>query len=309
MNASAEPVAPADVRTRRLAYAAIATAAVLWGASFLLGKLALAEVPPSYLILYRFVLASAVMLPFVRWSRLAWSRPTVWLVLACALVAGPLMFLVQFEGLSRTTASSAALLVAAAPPMLALAAAFFDGERPTRLAWTAIGLATVGAVLLVGRPGPGRTLLGDALVFVSMIAAVGWTLLARRLSRRIGALAATALQFAAGAVILVPIAWALEGPPPLALTGGTWASVLALGLACTAVTFGLWNWGLLHVEAARGGVLGNLEPLIGAVLGVVFLGDVLGPFSLAGGALLLAAAVLVTRPVHPKALKPGGTVL
>lgn len=302
MNASAEP---ADVRTRRLAYAALATAAVLWGASFLLGKLALAEVPPSYLILYRFVLASAVMLPFVCWGRLAWSRSTAGLVLVCALVSGPLMFLVQFEGLARTTASSAALLVAAAPPMLALAAAAFDGERPTRLAWVAIGLATVGAVLLVGRPGPGRTLLGDALVFVSMIAAVAWTLLARRLSRRIGALAATALQFAAGAVILVPIAWAMEGPPPVELSDGAWAAVLALGIACTAVTFGLWNWGMLRVEAARGGVVGNLEPLIGAALGVIFLGEVLGPFSIAGGVLLLAAAVLVTRPVHPKPARPG----
>lgn len=291
---------PADVRTRRLAYAALAAAAGLWGASFLLGKLALAEVPPSYLILYRFVLASLVMLPFVRWKRLAWSRETGWLVVACAVVAGPFMFLIQFEGLARTTASSAALLVAAAPPMLALAAAAFDGERPTRLAWFAIGLATVGAVLLVGRPGPGRTLLGDALVFVSIVAAVGWTLLARRLSRRLGAFAATAIQFAAGAVILVPIAWAMDGAPPVALSAGVWAAVLALGVACTAVTFGLWNWGMLRVEAARGGVVGNLEPLIGSVLGVVFLGEVLGPFSIAGGVLLVVAAVLVTRPVHPK---------
>ncbi len=309
MDASADSAPIADVRTRRLAYAALATAAVLWGASFLLGKLALAEVPPSYLILYRFVLASAVMLPFVRWKRLAWSRPTVGLIFLCALVAGPLMFLVQFEGLARTTASSAALLVAAAPPMLALAAAVFDGERPTRLAWFAIGLATVGAVLLVGRPGPGRTLLGDGLVLASMVAAVTWTLLARRLSRRIGALAATALQFAAGVFVLVPIAWAMEGPPPVTLSAGAWAAVLALGIVCTAVTFGLWNWGMMRVEAARGGVVGNLEPLIGSLLGVVFLGEVLGPFSLAGGVLLIVAAVLVTRPVHPKALKPGETAL
>ncbi len=45
------------------AYAALAGAAVLWGASFPLGKLALAEVPPSYLILYRFALAALVMGP------------------------------------------------------------------------------------------------------------------------------------------------------------------------------------------------------------------------------------------------------
>ena len=292
----AADLAPADRRTRRLAYAALAAAAVLWGASFPLGKVALAEVTPGYLILYRFALASTAMLPFIRWRQLRWTRETVRLIVLCAVVAGPFMFLVQFEGLERTTASSAALLVATAPPMLALAAAFFDGERPGRLVWLAIAISVVGAVLLVGKSGPGRTLWGDTLVFVSIVAAVAWTLLARRLSRQIGALAATALQFALGIAIVAPIAFALDGPPNLDISTGTLAAVLTLGIACTAVTFGLWNWGLLHVEAARGGVFGNLEPLVGAGLGVVFLGDVLGPTALIGGALLVAAAILATLP-------------
>ncbi len=95
----------------------------------------------------------------------------------------------------------------------------------------------------------------------------------------------------------------MNGPPNLSLSTGGLAAILALGIGCTAVTFGLWNWGLLHVEAARGGVFGNLEPLVGAGLGVAFLGDVLGPFSLAGGVLLLVAAFLVTRPARvPAAL-------
>ena len=292
--------AASDRHTRRLAYAALAAAAVLWGASFPLGKVALAEVAPGYLILYRFVLASALMLPFLRWRHLRWTRETVGLIALCAVVAGPFMFLVQFEGLERTTASSAALLVATAPPMLALAAAFFDGERPGPLVWSAIAVSVVGAVLLVGKSGPGRTLLGDTLVFVSIAAAVVWTLLARRLSRQIGALAATALQFALGIAIVAPLAFALDGPPNLDVSAGTLAAVLALGVACTTVTFGLWNWGLLRVEAARGGVFGNLEPLVGAALGVAFLGDVLGPTALLGGVLLVAAAILVTLP-RPRA--------
>lgn len=288
--------AASDARARRLAYAALAIAAALWGASFPLGKLALAEVSPPYLILYRFALASAVMLPFVKWRSLDWSWETVRLTVWCAVVAGPLMFLVQFEGLERTTASSAALLVATAPPMLALAASFFDGERPGRTVWLAIALSVVGAALLVGKSGPGRTLLGDGLVFVSIVAAVAWTLIVRRLARRVGALAATALQFAVGLLILGPVALAMEGPPNLDVSPGAVAAILTLGLACTAVTFGLWNWGLLRVDASRGGVFGNLEPLVGAGLGVAFLGDVLGPYALAGGVLLLAAAFLVTRP-------------
>ncbi len=165
------------------AYAALAAAAVLWGASFPLGKLALAEVPPSWLILYRFALASAVMLPFVGWRRLRWDRGTAGLVLACALVAGPFMFLLQFEGLARTTASSAALLVATAPPMLALAATWFDGERPGPMTWAAVALSALGAMLLVGQPGPGRTLLGEVLgawALVGGVLLLGASVLATR---------------------------------------------------------------------------------------------------------------------------------
>ena len=86
-----------------------------------------------------------------------------------------------------------------------------------------------------------------------------------------------------------------EGPLP-AMSGGVWAAVAALGLGCTAVTFWLWNWGLARVEAARAGVFANIEPVVGTALGVLILHDQLGPLSLVGGALLVAAAGLATRP-------------
>ena len=281
--------------SRRLAYAALGSAGALWGASFLFGKIALEEMGPASLVFYRFVLAAAVMLPFVSWRAITWTRVEVMLAVGGAVLAGPFVFLLQFEGLDRTTASSAALLVATAPPMLALGGAWLDRERPGRLAWIAVAISAVGVVLLVGAPGPGRTLLGDSLVFASMVAAVVWTLLARRLSRRIGPLATTAVQFALGAVILLPFVLILDGTPPLRFSPGVWAALLALGLACTAITFFLWNWGLMRVEAARAGVLGNMEPLVGTLLGVTFLGDQLGPLALVGGGFLLIAAILATR--------------
>jgi drug/metabolite transporter (DMT)-like permease len=281
--------------SRRLAYAALGGAGALWGASFLFGKIALEEMGAASLVFYRFVLAATVMLPFVRWRAITWTRTEIMLAVGGAVLAGPFVFLVQFEGLDRTTASSAALLVATAPPMLALGGAWLDRERPGRLAWIAVALSAVGVVLLVGAPGPGRTLLGDGLVFASMVAAVVWTLLARRLSRRIGPLATTAVQFALGAMILLPFVLVLDGTPPLRFSPGVWAALLALGLACTAVTFFLWNWGLMRVDAARAGVLGNMEPLVGTLLGVTFLGDQLGALALVGGGFLLGAAILATR--------------
>lgn len=286
---------PAGRRGPRLAYGALAAAGALWGASFPLGKMALAEMGPAYLVLYRFAIATVLLVPLALRAPVRPTRADGLRLAALAFLMGPLMFLVQFEDLARTTASSAALLVGIAPPALAVAAALFDGERPGPRTWAAVAVSALGAALLVGTPGPGRTALGDALVAAGMLASVAWTLLSRRLGRRLGALPTTAYQFALGALWLVPFAVLSEGAPPVHLSAGVWGAVAALGVACTAAAFGLWNWGMLHGQAARGGVFTNLEPLVGAGLGVVVLGEALGPATAAGGLLILAAAWMVTQ--------------
>ena len=305
---------------RRRAFAALFTAGLLWGATFLAGKVAFEQVGPVWLIVYRLALASVVLLPLVPWRRLVaqWTSGETGpadaaRVIAGAAVAGYIVFVMQFEGLARTTASSAALLVAVAPPLLAVGAAVVDGERAGRAAWTAVGLSVVGVALLVGAPGPGRTLLGDALCVASMTGAVGWTLLSRRIGHRVGALPAMALQFAAAGVLVLPFALWREGPPP-ALSGAPLAAVVFMGVACTAGTFVLFTWGVMRVEAARAGVISNVEPVVGSVLGVVFLSETLGVYALAGGALLVAAAVLAVTAAPPseapaEAPAPAGAAL
>ena len=288
---------------RRRAFGALFTAGLLWGVTFLAGKVAFAQVGPAWLIVYRLALASLVLLPLVPWRRLAaqWAAGETGpadaaRVVAGAAVAGYIVFVMQFEGLARTTASSAALLVAVAPPLLAVGAAVVDGERAGRAAWIAVGLSVVGVALLVGAPGPGRTLVGDALCAASMVGAVAWTLVSRRIGHRIGALPAMALQFAVAGLLVLPFAVWREGPPP-AMSGAPLAAVVFMGVACTAGTFVLFTWGVMRVEAARAGVISNVEPVVGSVLGVVLLGETLGVYALAGGALLVAAAVLaVTAP-------------
>ena len=286
---------------RARAFAALFTAGVLWGSTFLIGKVVLDAVGPAWLIVWRLGLASLVLLPLVPWRRIAaqWSAGEVGpadavRVAVGAAVAAYVVFVMQFEGLARTTSSSAALLVAVAPPLLAVAAAVVDGERAGRTAWAAIAVSALGVVLLVGAPGPGRTLAGDALCAGSMVGAVGWTLVSRRIGHKVGALASMALQFALGVVLLVPFALWREGAPPH-LGGWPLAGVLYLGTVCTAGTFVLFTWGVMRVEAARAGVISNVEPVVGTVLGVLILGERLGPFSVAGGALLVVAALLATR--------------
>ena len=88
-------------------------------------------------------------------------------------------------------------------------------------------------------------------------------------------------------------------PPPFAHISNTaWIALAISGVACTATTTLLWNWGIHHVPASRAGVFLNIEPALGSILGVKLLGEHLGPYAWAGGALILGAAIVLTMRGH-----------
>jgi drug/metabolite transporter (DMT)-like permease len=277
-----------------LAVIALATAGVLWGMSFMLGKLALEEMGPAQVTLLRFALASVALLPYALLKGVWPRRQDLPLFLLVGFLTVPATFLVQFWGLSLTDATVAALIVGCSPPMIALFARIFLKERLGKLGWVALGTSTVGVALTVARPAASNDWLGDGLVFISLLAVVGWVLLGKRLNEVYQAVPATAWILVFGTLTLAPIALAWEGVPRLDLTTAGWGSVLALGLGCSAATYALWNWGVSRVPASRAGVFLNLEPLVGALLGVLVLGDEWGPGTVVGGALIVGAAVVVS---------------
>src|SRR4029079_17877198 len=112
-------------------------------------------------------------------------------------------------------------------------------------------------------------------------------------SGRYSPVSASAYVMTAGTVMLAVWVYATEGPLPIHLTALTWVSVAAMGLLATTVTTYLWNWGLSQVPASQAGVFLNLEPVVGALLGVFLLHEVLGPFGVGGGLLVIGAAVYV----------------
>jgi drug/metabolite transporter (DMT)-like permease len=92
--------------------------------------------------------------------------------------------------------------------------------------------------------------------------------------------------------------WKADPLPVAHLTATAWVALAISGLLCTATTTLLWNWGIHHVPASRAGVFLNIEPALGSWLGVRLLGEHLGPYAWAGGALILAAAITLTTRGH-----------
>jgi len=274
--------------------ACLAAAGILWGSSFLFGKWALASVGPAELTLWRFVIASAVLVA-VAGHQARPRRRDLPLFAVTGLLYVPATFLPQFAGLQRTSASIAALIIGTLPPLVALAARFLLGERLGRVGWAAVAASTVGVVLIVGRGGRGNDWMGDALVLSSMAAVVGWVLLGKRLLRDYPPLAATAWITVFGTAALIPVTLIWAGAPRLDLPWTAWGSIAVLGLGCSAASSALWNWGLRHTAAGRAGLFLNIEPLTGAILGITVLGEPLNANIAIGGALILGSAAAATR--------------
>jgi drug/metabolite transporter (DMT)-like permease len=291
-------------KQKTLGFASCALASSLWGCGFFFGKIALAEMGVGAMVLYRFLFATLVLLPLLFTHRPSFDRREWGTLLFCAFLGVPLQFLIQFSGLALTTVSHASLMVGTMPVLLAVGATVFAHERMDSTGWFALVVSTIGAALIAlgarhataHSAGPaGPTLAGDLLVVLSLVIALGWVLINKRLMERHSAIVVSAYGITCGTAMLlicVPLLYGLSPVHHISLRA--WLALAASGLLCTASTTLLWNWGLTQVAASQAGVLLNMEPLIGSLLGVFVLGEALGPSARTGGALILAAALLIT---------------
>lgn len=293
-------------------YGACALAGCLWGTGFFFGKIALTEVNVNHMVLCRFFFACLSLLPMIWWNRSNFSPHRAgftakeWRLLLLASFLGiPVQFLLQFRGLSLTTVSHAALMVGTMPVILAVGATIFVGEKLDLIGWLSLVGSTIGASLIVlgghhenqGHSGP--SLAGDLLVVVSLIVALGWVLLNKQLMLKHQPMVVTTYGLLSGSAMLAIVVLLQSGLPPFHhISLKVWLALAASGVLCTAITTLLWNWGIHHVPASRAGVFLNLEPALGSLLGVKLLGERLGPYAGAGGALILAAAILLTTRGH-----------
>jgi len=309
---------PPSPRTSFLGYGACALAGSLWGTGFYWGRIAMNEMSVEHMVLYRFLFASIGMLPLIVANRRRFRlTPTETRILLISAAFGiPVQFLLQFHGLALTTVSHAALMVGSMPVLLAAAAALFAHERLDAIGWLALAASTAGAALIVlgGHHGPAAkgqpTLAGDLLVVLSLVTALAWILLSKKLMLTHSPPVVTSYSILAGTAMLAIVVlgpWALNplthrhaAPMPFAhISPFAWVALALSGLFCTALTTLLWNWGIHHVPASRAGVFLNIEPALGSYLGVRLLGEHLGPYAWFGGALILAAAITLTTRHHP----------
>lgn len=291
------------------------TAASIWGSMYVVSDLVLEVVPPFTLLSARILLAILVLLPLSRrLGQAAPRRRALPGILTAGIVGIGVSLGAQFIGTELSSAVNGALVTSASPAFVVLFALFILREKLTLTGLLAIVLASLG-VLIILEPASAnfnsKTFIGD--VFLAL-AAVTWGLysvLVRRISMRhkVPALTVTVFALLGGLFVSLPGA-ALElsqrTVAPISL--GVVLGALYLGLVCTAFALLLWNRAFALAPATVAAMFFFAQPLVGAILAAVFLGQRMTPSLWAGGAAIVVAVLFtIIRPARGGARRQAET--
>lgn len=284
-------------RLDRTGFLLAVAANVLGGATYFATKKALVGIPPVTLSLVRTVVALAILFPLAgRTALLALARAggrTRWQLLAMGVLGYAFPLTLGNLGVERSTATSGALLIGTEPLATVLLAALFLGETVTRARGIAIVLGLLGATLIVTNGIPFVTwsaaphLVGDLLLVAHGAAWAIWSIAGKPLLGRHPALAVSCLALAVAVPALLP-GVALEWSDLRFDAGvfGPLAWAVALGALVSALGTVLWNAALRRMEASQIAGFIFLQPVVGAVLGIVLLAERPTGWAIAGGVLV-----------------------
>ncbi len=227
-------------------------------------------------------------------------------VLASGAIGFGAVIVLQNLGIERTSVSHAAVVIGAAPVLVALIAAGL-GQTATRpLTWAGYGVALVGIALVAGAGGGGATPRGDLLVLASVVLSATFIAIQPRLLEGRDAAAVTAVQFAGGALVALPVAVLSEGVPHAPGAATPALAMAALALAGTPLPFWLFAFGQARVPAEFAGAFLNLEPVVGAAAGWLALGEPAAVWQIVGVGAVLAGVAMSTLAPKPETARRAG---
>jgi drug/metabolite transporter (DMT)-like permease len=278
--------------------------AVIWGATFFFAEIALRELTPLWLTCLRVAIAASFLgcLMLLGGARLP-LRPDILLgLLVMGLLNNVVPFSLIFWSQTAIDSSLAAILNATTPFWAVLIAHVVTrDERATvgRVAGCAIGFAGVAVMLgPAALSGVGSAVLPQLAVLLATLSYAAAGLFGRRF-RGLPPVGVAAGQLVASALVMLVLVLATQPMAPLAaLSGATWAAVLALAVVGTGIAYVLYFRLLASAGATNLLLVTLLIPITAAALGAVLLGERLALGQISGMMLILTGlAVIDGRPL------------
>ena len=281
-----------------LPYLAGIGVALTWGFSFMFTRGALDHLSPFHLLGLRFgaaVLAMALLRVFGL-IKIRVTPADYISLLPLALFQPILYFASETSGILLTSSSYAGMMIAIIPIFVAIFAAIFLREYPNRIQLLFIIASVGGAIFIIfmdAQSIAGVNPLGTLLLLAAVIAGASFNIFSRKASVSHPPVRTTWVMMVFGAVVFNAIAMGQHfraGSLDAYLTplAELWVPVLYLGVFSSVVAFFLYNFVLSKITATQGSVFANMVTVVAIIAGVVFRGELVFWYHLAGTAAILA---------------------
>jgi len=291
-------------------YVLLLTLGTIWGGSFLLIKLAVADIPPMTVAAVRITIGAVVIAAVAKahGQRLSELR-RVWLpLLAMGLLGTMLPFVLINWGETHIDSGLAAILMSAVPFSTVLMAHLFVHDEP--LNWAKIIgvlLGFLGVLVLIGPEALtqlGGTVLAQIAVLLATFCYAANSIVARRL-RHMSSESVGAGMLIVSAICSLPLSLLLDRPWELTLSWKSLVAVTTLGWLCTGVGYLLFFRIIASAGAGFVSLNNFLVPLCGVMWGAVVLQERLEPRAFIA-LILILAGVAAPRLLQRKAALSGG---
>jgi drug/metabolite transporter (DMT)-like permease len=275
----------------------LVAASGIWGGMYVVSKFTLSYLEPFVLIWLRFAIACVVLFPALLFMnkkekiKIKDIRPIAWLSFIGYFVTTGASFI----GIQYSSAHIASLLSAASPIFTIVFAFWMLKEKLSVKKVFSVIISTAGVITVVGfHGGDSRSnVIGNLFLIVSAISWGWYSVYLKRLSVKYSSLFISAYTTLAALIFTTPVmVWQVDATifnqlqqPRIVF------ALLYLGIISTALAYFLWNKGMNYIEAGYGTMFYFFTPLVGSLLGWIFLQEKLQWNFFLGGLLVLMGMV------------------
>jgi drug/metabolite transporter (DMT)-like permease len=258
---------------------------------YVVSKVVLDVIPPFSLLTIRLVLGAITLgLVIAMRPKSEFTRREFWSSFFVGVLGYGISLGFQFVGTKLSTASNGALVTSATPAFVLLFAPILLGEKNTPRRILALVISTIGVLAVID---PRNAELSPSLFWgnVSLLAAgLTWALYSvfvRKISKNANLLVSSAIMLVGGLPISIPAGvWEVSLQSIGKITPGIIGGILYLGIISTAIAMFLWNYAFAKLPAAVASLTFFAQPVVGTLLGWIFLGENITPLFLIGGVLI-----------------------
>jgi drug/metabolite transporter (DMT)-like permease len=276
---------------------------MFWGSSFVAGKIALPEFPPMTLTFFRFIIATAIIFPYM-WSKSSVKVPErkdIPLLFGLGFLGVSGYFAFQFTALLYTSAANASTINALNPLVSSMFANMLTDERLSKKKIWLIMLALVGVLLTVTGGDPNVLISmqfnkGDLIMLLAMFSFAIYGVFSKKATQRYEPLLVTSYVFLFGLIQITPL-MLMEGVygQVLSFSSAAWAGIIIMAIGSSVVGYQIQQVSIKKIGVNKTSLFINLVPLFAILFSYLILGDRITIINIVSAAIIGTAVFLNTR--------------